>query len=407
MFAKSLEVQIETPHAILINAKTGHVLFDKKSRESIYPASTTKIASVLYLLKNAGDRLDEVVVCSDDALRIVSEEVKIAKGDLLPPYILELDGTSMKLKRNEKVVLKDLLYGMLLASGNDASNVAAEYLSGDVQTFVRNMNQMSESLGCKNTHFTNPHGLFHPDHKTCAYDMAILTREALNYPLFREMVKTTVYKRDKRVFTQNNALLKPDSKYYYPLAFGIKTGYVRKAKYNLVAGASNSERELIAVLHKSPTSTQRYIDAIVLFEAAFCEPLNQRLMFSKEETSFEKVIPKANKSVIAIIKEDLYLKYYPSEEEEVIAKLDWQELQLPIEKGSLVAKLSLLAKRDGRLLAVEELLAKDLVSKKLIYRMLDGTKGYFLPLILPLLLIGLGVGFVLLVKGRDEESRPT
>ncbi len=402
LFAKFLEVQVETPYAILINAKTGHVLYDKKSKESIYPASTTKIASVLYILKNATPRLNETVICSDDALRMVSEEVKREKGDLLPPYILELDGTSMNLRRSEKVLLKDLLYGMLLASGNDASNVSAEYVCGDVSLFVKNMNEMALSLGCKNTHFTNPHGLFHSDHKTCAFDMAIMTREALNFPLFRQIIKTTEYKKDKRVLSQNNQLLKPESKYYYPLAFGIKTGYVRKAKYNLVAGAMNDERELIAVLHKSPTSQQRYVDAIALFEAAFCETTVERLMFAKEETSFEKALPKAKRSVVAIISEDFLLKYYPSEEEEVVARLDWDELSLPIEKGKKVGTLSLYTKLDNRLLISKNLIAKDRVTQKLRYTIIDGIKACFLPLFLPLLLIGGVAGFVLLIKGKDE-----
>ena len=177
---------------------------------------------------------------------------------------------------------------------------------------------------------------------------------------------------------------------------------MRKAKYNLVAGASNGERELIVALHKSPTSQQRYVDAIALFEAAFCENLQERLMFAKDETFFEKTVPKAMHSVIGVLKNDFVLKYYPSEEEDVVAKINWEELTLPVEKGSLVAKLSLVTKLDGRLLATEELYAKHRVTKKIINIMIDEAKRYYLHLILPLLLLGGVAGFVLLTRGKDE-----
>ena len=402
LFAKPLEVQIETPYAILINSQTGQVLYDKKSKEKVYPASTTKVASLLYVLRECGDRLDEVITCSDNALRVVSEEVKKSKGDELPPYILESDGTSMRLRKYEKVPLRDLLYGMILASGNDASNVAAEYISGDIPTFVKNVNEMAIGLGCVNTHFSNPHGLFHRDHQTCAYDMAIFAKEALKYPLFREIIKTPLYEKPGRALFLSNALLKPDSPYYYPFAIGIKTGYVRMAKYNLVAAANNGEREVIAVLHKSPTSKQRYIDAIALFEAAFSEMKVQRLMFPKAETVFEREIPKAKAKIIARLKDDFYLKYYPSEEEEVIPRLDWDHLELPIEQGARVAVLSLLSKRDGRLLKSEILVAEAKVNKKLCYFIFDSGKLYFLPVILPVLLLTGVVGLVLLVKRKAE-----
>lgn len=406
--AKPLDIQIETPYAILINAKTGKILYEKHSKESVYPASTTKIATVLYILKVASEKLDDMVICSEEALKSVSEETKKAKGSALPPYILEFDGTSARLKRNEKISVRDLLYGALLASGNDAANVLAEYVCGDISTFVNNVNKMAEELGCKNTHFSNPHGLFHSEHTTCAYDMAILTKEALKYPVFREIIKTDTYERShNKVFTQGNGLVRRDHKFYYPLALGVKTGYIRKAKYNLVAAASNGEREVIAVLHKSPSGKRRYQDAIVMFEAAFCEVQVQRLLFAKEETVFKKMVPKAKNALLGVVEKDLYLSYYPSEEEEVEAKLDWEESILPIEAGSVIGKLSVFTKADGRVLLEAPLIAKERVCKKFVYVLLEDMKAKIVFILLPLLL-GVGVGgFVLVKRGRGRQDLVT
>src|SRR3990167_764454 len=144
--AKSLEVQIETPYALVMDVKTGKVLYEKRAREKVHPASTTKIATALYILKTAPNIMDEVATCSEEALRIVTEATKKEKVELLPDYILETDGTMIYLRKKEKMSVRDLLYGAMLRSGNDAANVLAEYVSGDIPTFVSRMNQMVTEL---------------------------------------------------------------------------------------------------------------------------------------------------------------------------------------------------------------------------------------------------------------------
>jgi D-alanyl-D-alanine carboxypeptidase (penicillin-binding protein 5/6) len=401
LFSKPLDLQIETPHAILINAQTGKVLFDKRGRESVYPGSTTKIATAVYLLKHAEHKLDELVVCSEEALRVVSEEEKAEKGPLLPAHILELDGTTYNLKRKERLSLRELLYSAMIASANDSTNVIAEYLCGDIQVFVCKLNEMMMELGCKNTHFCNPHGLFHADHKTTPLDMAILAKEALKYPLFREIVKMPSYNRSK---LNGNHLIRPDSKNFYQLAQGIKTGYTKKAKYNLVALASNGERELIAALHKSPTSNQRFEDAILLFEAAFSEPLQKRLLLSSSETFYEKEISKANKALVAILEEDLYLQFYPSEEEDIVAKLSWDNLKLPIQEGAPVGQIKIFSKEDQRLLLTQNLVARDRVVLKFQYVILDLAKILFMPIILPFFLIAGAASLALILRRKFTNS---
>jgi D-alanyl-D-alanine carboxypeptidase (penicillin-binding protein 5/6) len=401
IFSKSLDVQIETPHAILINAKTGKILYEKRAKDSIYPASTTKIATALMVLKEKENQLEEFVTTSEFALRKVSEETKKMKGDLLPAYILEYDGTKMDLIRNERVSYKELLYGLMLASANDAANVLAESISGNIDKFVDELNVLVASLGCLNTNFKNPHGLFHPDHKTCAYDMAMIAKEVMKYPAFQEIVKTESYPRSRvlnkgdNLIQQTNGLIRKENPNYYPLASGIKTGYVRMAKYNLVASASNTERDLIAVLHKSPTSKKRYEDAKTLFEAAFCEESIERTLFAARDTYFEKAIPKANRLLKAFIFDDISLKYFPSEEEELISEFEWHNSELPIKKGDVVGVLNIYSKLDQRLIMEKPFFAKEKVRKKIVYLIFDQIKSKFFWILLFLTLFGVTYLFFL------------
>ena len=228
----ALDVHIETPHAIVMNAETGAILYEKRAHASVYPASTTKIATVLYALQQG--REGEVAEASREALRVVTESIKTEKGDLLPPYILETDGTTAHLRPGQKKTLVELMDDAIDLSANDSANVLAEYLEGDILVFTWRLNEMAKALGCKQTHFVNPHGLFHPDHTTTAYDMAMIMKAALHYPLFRTLIKEAVIVRK------------------YPFAVGGKTGYTRRAKYNIVAVAKKGEREIIAAQHASP-----------------------------------------------------------------------------------------------------------------------------------------------------------
>src|SRR5690606_27597099 len=115
----------------------------------------------------------------------------------VPSYWLESDGTMMHLKVGEMVTLDALLHGMMLVSGNDAANVVAEHIEGSVPQFMDSLNEYLQSIGCKNTKYSNPHGLTHHEHWSTAYDLAVMTRKALKIPKFREIVSTLVYTKPK------------------------------------------------------------------------------------------------------------------------------------------------------------------------------------------------------------------
>ncbi|MBS0584922.1 MAG: hypothetical protein JSR76_01305, partial [Verrucomicrobia bacterium] len=206
--------------------------------------------------------------------------------------------------------------------------------------------------------------------------MAILTREALKYPLFREIVKSTSFNRPKTNLQeastqrQSNQLLHPDSKYYYPKAIGIKTGYTKAAKYNLIAAATDGERTLIAALHQNPNSLARYEDARHLFEAAFSEKKVHRLLFKQDETVFNKAIPHAKSELKARIAEDIFIDFYPSEEIHPRAELEWLTPNLPITKDSVVGNLSIRNERNEEILKVA-LHAEAAVTKQWRYHMTE------------------------------------
>ena len=213
--------------AALIEMDTGMVLLSNNMHAPLPMASTTKVMTALLALEYG--KLDEVVTVSRNAYGV--------------------PGTSIYLSLGEKITLRDLLYGLMLASGNDAAVAIAEHVSGDVATFCRRMTERAAELGCKNTVFLSPNGLPTDGHFTTAYDLALIAREAMSHPLFREIVST---KRASipwegrsydRVLNNKNRLLSD-----YPGATGIKTGYTRAAGRCLVFGAERDGLEVIGVV---------------------------------------------------------------------------------------------------------------------------------------------------------------
>lgn len=272
LYAKPIDLEVEAKGAILMNADTGAVLYEKQAHARFSPASTTKIATTLFALEQRDLALDRMATVSGECLK--GRPLK----DRDHPYWLDSDGTMLGIKRGEVLSFDTLLHGMMLVSGNDAANVVAETLGGNIPTFVERMNTYIQGLGCLNTQFRNPHGLTHPEHFSSAYDMALITRRALQISKFREIVSTLSFikpksnKQPEREIKLTNPLLKPNSRYYYPKAIGVKTGYTLDAQDTLVAAAEQDGRTLIAVLLGSKKkSGARFTDAKKLFEAAFSE----------------------------------------------------------------------------------------------------------------------------------------
>ncbi len=353
----ALDVRVVSKSAVLVNADTGAVLYDKQKDKVAYPASITKIASALYALKRA-ENIDAMVLCPSECLTRICPKVKVTHNYTHPPHWLEYDGTTFGVMKNEVLPLKSLFLGMMLVSGNDAANVIAHHVSGNVLAFVEDLNDYLLSLGCENTQFKNPHGLHHPDHFTTPHDMARITMEALKEPQFRKIVSTLSHERPrtnkqgKKVVNQANRLLRKATNFYYDKAFGIKTGYHSNAGYTLVAAAEHHGRTLIAVVLGSPNPKQRYRDAINLFDAAFAEKKEKRLLFRADENTFRRRIEGADSALLAGLKDDVWYDYYPSEEVEVRSFLHWDDHALPISEGTQVGELVICGDEGNQLFAV-------------------------------------------------------
>lgn len=358
LFSKQLEVEVAAPSAVLMNADTGAVLFEKHAHIPAYPASTTKIATALYVLDHQID-LERTATVSAECLR--GRPLK----DRDHHYWLDSDGTIMGLKRGEVLTFDSLLHGMMLVSGNDAANTIAESLAGSIPKFMEMLNEYLQELGCKNTRFCNPHGLTHPDHFSTAYDMALMTKKALQIPKFRKIISTLVYlnpktnKQPEREIRLTNPLMKPKSRYYYDKAIGVKTGYTAAAQDTLVAAAEHEGRTLIAVLLGCPKKTgDRFEDARRLFEAAFNEPKATRRLVGPENI-FTKEIDGSKTALKAAVMKPVSIEFFPSEEPRCKAALHWSVNTLPIQKGQKVGEVQIKDENDqflqkGDLVALEE-----------------------------------------------------
>ena len=358
VFAKPLDVKVTSRSAILMNADTGTILFEKEPHTPLYPGSITKIATALWILENGID-LEGIATVSGEALKGRPQ----TNRDHLPPYWLDSDSTLMGLRKGENLTLETLLHGLMLVSGNDAANVIAETAGGSVPEFVGKVNEFLQDLGCKNTQFRNPHGLPHPEHFSTAYDMALITKRALQLPKFRKIVSTLSYKRPKTNKQPEgelkliNPLLKPNSKYYYPKAIGVKTGYTNDQP-TLVAAAEHEGRTLIAVILGAETKARRYEEAKRLFETAFKEQKEMRVLIGPERVCSRKVLGSKSPLKAALAKR-LSIEYFPSEEPECKAMIHWLPENLPIRKGQKVGEVRIQDERGtllqaGDLLALEE-----------------------------------------------------
>ncbi|NGX28893.1 MAG: D-alanyl-D-alanine carboxypeptidase DacF [Candidatus Anoxychlamydiales bacterium] len=367
-FSKPLELEINAKNAILINAENGAVLFEKKADTQIFPASITKVFSLWYILEKHINDLNSSTLASSHALKVVTPEKK-QMNKSLPPYILETDGTTFNVLENENLKLSDLLYGMMVRSGNDASNMAAEATAGSVETFMENLNIFINEKGCKDTHLCNPHGLHIQDHISTAKDISYMLKQALTTPKFLDYFSTKFYvrpktnKQAKKELITFNELLKP-GKFYYKDVIGAKTGYHGKARYNLVSVANKGDRSLIAVVLGTSNSDNRYLDTIKLFESAFSENKEIKQVMSKDKV-FKAKIPKASKILKTKLKEDIDLEYYPAEEGQIKGFIFWDDVKAPIKKGQKVASLVIKTEND-EILKEKSLYAQDNIRRSFL-----------------------------------------
>ena len=234
--------------AILIDGETGRVLYEKQAEEKSLIASTTKIMTAL-------------VIC---------EQTNVLDRVKIPKEAVGIEGSSMYLKEGEVLTVQELLYGLMLQSGNDAAVALAIYCGGTVEGFTELMNDKAHRLGMTQSHFTNPNGLDSPGNYSTARDMAILTAYAMQNPIFAQTVSTKTITIGERCLRNHNKLL-----WQLEGANGVKTGYTKAAGRILISSVTRMGRQLIAVTFNAPDDWQ---DHKTLIEDGFSRFTVQQLV---------------------------------------------------------------------------------------------------------------------------------
>ena len=233
----------EAAAAVVLEAQTGRVLYAVNETQTLPMASTTKIMTALVALENAD--LSDIVTTGDNAYGV--------------------PGTSIYLQKGEQLTLEQMLYGLMLASGNDAAVAIAEHVGGSVSGFCDMMNARARQIGCENTHFVTPHGLPAQQHYTTAYDLALIAREAMKNDTFTNIIDTVQYRMPKTnmheeriIFTTNQLIFSSFNPWSYPYNKGIKTGHTSQAGNCFVGYAEYGDAKLYSVVLGSAASSKEY-----------------------------------------------------------------------------------------------------------------------------------------------------
>lgn len=247
---------IQAESGILIDGRTGAVLYEKNADQAYYPASITKILTALIVIENSD--LDDMITCSKEAI-----------------YNVEAKSSNAGLSEGDTLSVRDCLYALLVNSANEAANALAEHVAGSMDAFADMMNEKARELGCTNSHFANPSGLNNEDHYTTARDMALIAKAAFDNPEFVDINATTYYKlpptkqdtEGLKMYAHHKMMLKSQS-VYYPGIIGGKTGYTTLAGNTLVTAAERDGMRLITVILKGTTPAY-YTDTSSLLDFGF------------------------------------------------------------------------------------------------------------------------------------------
>lgn len=282
---------------VLMDAESGNVLFEKNGYQKVYPASTTKVLTSILVLENLN--LDDTVVASKAAINSIP-----------------VGSSVMGIEEGEVYTVKNLLYGLLLPSGNDAAIVLAEAVSGNVKDFVNLMNKKAKEIGCLNTHFANPHGFYDPNHYTTAYDMSLILRYALKFDTFREICQTktidlppTNKRNTTKTLNNTNRLIDESYSVFYEYALGGKTGYTIESRGTYIGYAKKDEKLIIVANFDGSQNINgqnaRFLDAITLYDYGF-NNFNKNKIIDKNDYKYTITDKNTNKKYTIAPEEDCY-----------------------------------------------------------------------------------------------------
>lgn len=350
--------------AIVMDAETGAVLYGLNEHEARYPASTTKVMTALLLIER----------CEPNEMIMAPHDVE------------QIEASSLHLVPFERLSAEDMLYALMLRSANDAAHAVACHIGGSDESFAKLMNERAAQLGCTDTHFTNPHGLKDPLHKTSAFDLALITREAMKYERFRAAARTktkwlvrTGNPADQLLISKNKFLDEPGAE-------GVKTGWTIPAGRCFVGSKSVGGWRLIAVVLGSEDWLK---DTNALYDYAFSTFRRERALSKGDRIGQANVIGGSENSVLGIVSKDLVVIRGSDGPPNVY--VTWKKLHAPVAAGDVIGRVTVTDPVAGTN-AEADVLAADTVEAEI-----PTAKG---ALILAALLAILIAGALAIVAGR-------
>ncbi|TWE06257.1 D-alanyl-D-alanine carboxypeptidase (penicillin-binding protein 5/6) [Neobacillus bataviensis] len=343
---KNTDIVSNVKSAILIERDTGTVLYEKNSNEELPPASMTKIMTMLLIME-----------AIDEGKLSWNEKVRTSE------YAASMGGSQIFLEPGEEMTTKEMLRGIAIGSGNDASVAMAERIAGSEDAFVDMMNAKAKELGLKHTFFKNTTGLPVSGHYSTAADMAIMAKELLKYEGITKF--TGMYEAYLRENTDKKFWLVNTNKLvrFYPGVDGLKTGFTAEAKYCLTATAQKDGMRVIAVVFGAPTSKERNAQVTKLLNYAFAQ-YQTHPMFKRNQTlGLAKVSKGKEKKIEAVTSEPISILTKKGEKiQDVKQKVILQKnLKAPITKGDQVGKIELI--KNGKVILESPLVASKSVKE--------------------------------------------
>ena len=385
----------------LENLNSGAVVYEKNSDQQSYPASTTKIMTFVITAENVSD-LDQTTVT--------------IKQDVISG--LDPESTVMGLSAHvgEQVSVRDLLYGLMLPSGNDAALVLADYVGGGIPGFAEKMNAKAAELGCTNTHFTNPHGLYDPDHYTTAHDMALIAKHAMTIPDFMEICNTVYYTPNGFDTLHNtNYMIDPNAEggaYYYEYTQGIKTGYLDEAGKCLVTSSDKDGDKYICVCLGAAFSYEENVnyamkDTAKLYGWAYDNLGVQTVYGTEDSLASVDVKYVRNGRILSAVPEKAITAFLPNDYDKNKLAVEVncpEQVEAPVTKGDVLGTVSV--KYEDLDLGVTNLVSAEDIERDISPLEVFVTENTTLVIVLATSLILIIVLAVVLISaGRRRKAR--
>jgi D-alanyl-D-alanine carboxypeptidase (penicillin-binding protein 5/6) len=350
VFAADLETTATS--AILMDAESGQILFEKEANKELPPASVTKLMTLLVAadaVESGRVKLTDKVTASENASKLGGSQIYLEPGETFP--------------------LEEMLISIAVGSANDACVAVAEHISGTHEAFVGEMNKKAQELGAKHTHFANAYGLPAEGHYTSAYDLALMGREALKYPLVRKLTSMKEYDlRDGKFKLWNtNKLL-----WWYQGADGFKTGWTSEANYCLASTVERDGLRLIAVVMGVPEVRGHFAESMKIYNYGFAKYAHKEYAPAGQKQGVVQVHKGVESEVVAVTEKALGVTSEKGKDKNIWAETKLNpDIEAPVAAGQKVGEVLLY--RDNELVSSVNLVAEKAIAKAGIVQQLNRT----------------------------------